>query len=169
MKCFSEETRRKMSESAKKRCTKEWRKRQSERLSTPLNTDLIKEMYYGGMTQGEIADELGVSQKVIWKHMKNHNIKTRKAAKRNQYLSANHMWKGNDASYKAFHQRLKSHFGSAKSLGCSVCGTHEDSVWYDWANLTGNYGDLNDYAPMCRSCHRQYDKKKRGKKGGDAI
>ena len=30
---------------------------------------------------------------------------------------------------------------------------------YDYANLTGHYEDIDDYKPMCRSCHWRYDKK----------
>jgi hypothetical protein len=32
---------------------------------------------------------------------------------------------------------------------------------YEWANLTGRYDDVKDYARMCISCHRKYDKKRR--------
>ena len=28
---------------------------------------------------------------------------------------------------------------------------------FEWANLTGDYNDPYDFAPMCRFCHRQYD------------
>jgi rubrerythrin len=112
---------------------------------------------YEGMTQEEIAKKFGVSQKVIWRHMRNYGIKTRVAAKRDQRGSRNHMWKGKEASYKAFHQRLKENRGEARSYGCSVCGTTSKDESYDWANLTGDYSNLNDFAPMCRKCHRQYD------------
>lgn len=162
----SDETRKRMSISAKARCTDEWRKNKSIEYETKLDTNKIREMYQSGMTQNEIADSLNATQKVIWRHMKNHGIKARVAAKRNQKGSNNHMWKGNDASYKAYHLRVKNEKGTARSHGCSVCGRKDDGIKYDWANLTGKYEDINDYAPMCRSCHRQYDKKR---KAGDAI
>lgn len=94
MKYFSEETRRKMSEAAKQRCTPEWRRRNSEMRSTKLDTEKVREMYESGHTQCEIASVLGVSQKAIWRHMKNNGIKTRNSAKRNQRGDQNHMWKG---------------------------------------------------------------------------
>lgn len=161
MKYFSDLTRQRMSEAAKRRCDDEWRKRQSEIKATALDTDKVKTLYESGMTQAEIAAELGVTQKVIWRHMKNHGIGARVAAKRDQSGAINHMWKGGSASYKAFHVRLKNKYGAAKDLGCSVCGRKDDGIWYDWANLTGNYDDINDYAPMCRACHRQYDKRRK--------
>jgi len=119
-------------------------------------------LYKEGLSQTEIANMLGVTQKVIWRHMKNHGIESRIAMKRNQRGTFNHMWKGESASYKAFHQRLKKNRGVAKDFGCSACGTHDPSKSYDWANLTGKYFDMDDYAPMCRSCHRKYDKQRGG-------
>jgi hypothetical protein len=69
-------------------------KNMSERLATKLDTELIRQMYEDGATQTEIGERLGVSQKVIWRHMKNHGIKARVAAKRNQYGPNNDSWKG---------------------------------------------------------------------------
>ena len=150
-----------MSEAAKARCTPEWRKTRSEMLETKLDTSTIRAMYESGMTQDEIAKELGVTQKVIWRHMRNHGIKARVAAKRNQEKEANCMWKGNDAKYSAFHLRVKAERGCARNYGCTVCGRKDSDATYDWANLTGKYEDINDYASMCRKCHRQYDAKRR--------
>ena len=45
-----------------------------------------------------------------------------------------------------------------KPFQCSVCGT-TNAKHYDYANLSGRYEDMNDYAPMCRSCHWKYDDK----------
>jgi hypothetical protein len=28
---------------------------------------------------------------------------------------------------------------------------------YEWANLTGDYEDVRDFASMCVRCHRRYD------------
>ena len=161
MKVFTESTRRKMSESAKIRCTEEWRRNKSESMLTNIDPVLVEKMYNDGLSQTEIGEILGVSQKVIWRHMKHNNIRTRIACKRNQRRELNHMWKGNFASYKAFHLRLKSEKGQAKLFPCSVCGTNDKDKAYDWANISGKYEDVNDYASMCRSCHRQYDKKRR--------
>jgi DNA-binding Lrp family transcriptional regulator len=51
-------------------------------------------MYESGSTQTEIAEALGVSQKVVWRFMKNNGIKSRVAAKRDQRGEKNSCWKG---------------------------------------------------------------------------
>lgn len=94
MKQFSEETRAKMSEKAKLRCADpEWLKKQHER-AAKLPIDIVTSMYRDGHTQLEIANALGVSQKVVWRFMKNHGIKARVAAKRNQFGKNNSTWRG---------------------------------------------------------------------------
>ena len=80
MRELSEETRKKMSESAKIRCTTEWRKQKSEAYSTQLNLETVESLYNSGHTQAEIADILGTTQKVVWRFMRNHGIKARVAA-----------------------------------------------------------------------------------------
>lgn len=94
MKHFSEETRRRMSESAKRRCADPaWLKQQHDR-GTQLPYDDVVRMYESGCTQMEIAEALGVTQKVVWRFMKNHGIKARVACKRNQQGENNSSWKG---------------------------------------------------------------------------
>lgn len=54
--------------------------------------------------------------------------------------------------YAAQHRRVTQARGVAKSYRC-LCterATH-------WANLTGDYGDVEDYTPMCPRCHKRYD------------
>lgn len=121
-----------------------------------ININQLSKLYSEGDTQSEIAKKLGVSQKSVHKAMKRHGLKTRVAAKRDQFGENNHMWKGDNATKQAFHRRLYSRFG--KPTECSQCGTNEADN-YDYANLTGKYEDLDDYAPMCRSCHWKYDDK----------
>lgn len=117
VKVFTEQTRLKMSDAAKRRCTPEWRAKKSETMST-----------------------------------------ARVAAKRNQFGTNNSSWKGKSALYGSFHQRVKYARGKAKDYGCAICGTRDKNKSYDWANLTGDYNNVMDYSPMCRSCHRKYDK-----------
>ena len=116
MKQFSEETRRKMSESAKRRCSDpKWLEQQHNR-GAKLPLDIVKTMYEDGHTQTEIAEALGVSQKVVWRFMKNHGIKARVPAKRDQRGEKNSYWKGgivkDDAGYVLVktegHPRAKS-------------------------------------------------------------
>jgi hypothetical protein len=87
--------------------------------------------------------------------MKNHNIKPRVAAKRNQFGKNNSSWKGDNASYTGFHARVERTRGKPKK--CEVCNIDDPNRTYDWANLTGNYPDINDYKRMCRQCHWVYD------------
>jgi hypothetical protein len=119
----------------------------------------VSQLYHSGLTQAEIGTKIGMSQKVIWRIMQNHGIKARVAAKRDQRGEKNHLWKGRDASYSAFHFRVERERGTPQS--CDVCGTARPDAVYEWANLTGKYDDTQDYKRMCRSCHHQYDNARR--------
>mgnify|MGYP001360997616 FL=1 len=63
--------------------------------------DKMIELYEQGLTQEEVAEKLGTTQKVIWKRMKEIGYKARVAAKRNQYGENNDYWKGG----RTFHSR----------------------------------------------------------------
>ena len=63
-------------------------------------------------------------------------------------------WKGKQATYGGFHERVNSARGKPKR--CEDCG-RTDYKRYEWANLTGNYWDVNDYKRMCVRCHRRMD------------
>lgn len=94
MKNFSDETRAKMSKAAKKRCfSPEWIEMQRAR-GTKLDYDAVKTLYEAGHTQKEIGEILGVSQKVVFKYMKRNGIKSRIAAKRDQFGEKNSFWNG---------------------------------------------------------------------------
>lgn len=71
----------------------------------------------------------------------------------------NPSWKGDDIQYASFHKRVEVKRG--KPRRCSHCGTTDPQWTYDWANLTGNYADTDDYARMCRPCHRRFDNERR--------
>lgn len=95
MKQFSEETRRRMSESAKRRCqSPEWIAAQKLR-GTRLDITEVKRLYYDeGMSQAEVATALGVTQKVVHSFMKRNGLKARKPIKRNQLRESNDNWRG---------------------------------------------------------------------------
>lgn len=120
-------------------------------------------LYAAGQTQAEVAQATGQTQKIVWNIMRRHGLTARVAAKRDQTGPANHAWKGDAAGYQACHLRVEQRRG--KPMRCGPCGTTDPSLTYDWANLTGNYPDPDDYERMCRSCHRRYDSARRG---GDA-
>lgn len=92
---ISEETRQKMSESAKRRCEREeWKAAQRDR-GTKLDMDLFCHLYYAeGLSQTEVAQKMGVTQKVVFNFMKRNNLKARRAIKREQSGEKNAYWKG---------------------------------------------------------------------------
>lgn len=71
----------------------------------------------------------------------------------------NSVWRGNAASYSSCHSRVYRERGSA--FGCTVCGSEDPNERYEWANLTGDYPNVHDYASMCKPCHAAYDNSRR--------
>lgn len=59
-------------------------------------------------------------------------------------------------SYSQCHYRVRKLRGTPKK--CEVCGSITAKK-YEWANLSGNYEDINDYKRMCTSCHCKHDGK----------
>ena len=116
----------------------------------------VRVLYGANHTQTEIAARLGMTQKIVWNLMRRHAITARVASKRDQHGTNNASWKGDKAGRQAFHRRLYAKYGKPKK--CAVCNT-ETAKAFDYANLSGRYEDLDDYAPMCRSCHAIYDNK----------
>ena len=108
---FSQQTRERMSESAKLRCTQEWRNKKSKQYSTPIDIGKLRELYESGLTQSECAEALGVTQKVVWRAMKNNGIKARIAAKRHQEGHANSYWKGGHTKHSGGYmcERVPNH------------------------------------------------------------
>ena len=123
----------------------------------PDVVELVCGMYRDGMTVREInaVAPKGYRVQTI---LERYLPERRPQAKRDQRAEANHMWKGDGAGYKAMHLRVYSERGAPAC--CTKCGTREASR-YEWANLTGNYQDVNDYQRMCVACHRQFDAARR--------
>lgn len=125
----------------------------------PELVEQVASLYGRGLTQGEIAVEIDMSQKVVWNVMRRHGIRARPAVKRDQSGSKNAMWRGTNAAYAALHKRVEKERG--RPAVCERCGRSGPGRVYEWANLTGNYADTSDYERMCRSCHRIYDAHRR--------
>jgi hypothetical protein len=111
----------------------------------------------------EVADLAGTSIKVLQRLMPRHGIERRTAAKRDQQGERNHMWRGVDANYQALHLRVEVARG--KPDLCACCDTTDPDVRYEWANLSGHYDDINDYARLCIACHRRLDARRRADLG----
>lgn len=127
-----------------------------------IDFEQVKRMYEDGMTQTEIAKELNTTQKVIFNAFKRAGYKCRVAAKRNQRGERNHQWKGKNAVYSSMHERVYNLKG--KPCYCEVCGTTDPNIRYEWANVSGDYNDVDGYKRMCVSCHRKFDKSENGVK-----
>lgn len=121
----------------------------------PEMVEQVRTLYDSGLTQAEVAQKMGTTQKVIWRLMRRHGLTTRKAIPRDQRGAKNASWKGDEVRYQALHMRVAAQRGRPKK--CQRCGTTDPMKTYDWANLTGRYDDPEDYERMCRSCHRRYD------------
>ena len=114
-----------------------------------------------GMSQNEIAEFFHTTQKVIHNMFKRNGYTCRKAFKRNQFGCNNSSWVGNKAKYATLHKRVEALKG--KPQYCEVCGTSNPSTKYEWANVTGNYYDIeNGYKRMCAKCHRAFDRSEKG-------
>ncbi len=122
-----------------------------------VDFDKARKLYEQGLSQSEVAILLGSTQKIIWRLFARRNYTSRKGENGNQNGPLNNYWKGKTASYAGFHARLYRTKGYAKNYDCIRCKKQAK----DWCNLTGQYHDMNDYAPMCRKCHRKYDRERR--------
>lgn len=123
----------------------------------------VRELYEAGHTMREVAEQVGVSVKVLQTLMPRNGIERRKAIPRDQRGPNNGGWKGDEACYSSLHLRVIRLRGQPQE--CSTCGKNDPSLRYEWANLTGAYEDVTDYARMCLSCHRRFDAARRARTG----
>ena len=93
---------------------------------------------------------------------------SKECAARHRTGSAHHAWKGPDASYQNLHSRVYRARGKADH--CVKCSRTDPETQYEWANLTGDYADVQDFASMCTPCHVAFDihLRARGSANGNA-
>lgn len=118
----------------------------------------VERLYASGLSQREIAQMFDVSPGGIEQLMRRHGIQARPPGGSSVIAKsgdAHYLWKGDSAGYDSLHDRVNRRRG--KPRHCQRCGTTDPAKRYDWANLTGNYADVDDYERMCRPCHRNYD------------
>ncbi len=126
----------------------------------PALVEQVQRMYSDGMTIAEIQAVLPrgfKAQRIVERHVPIR----RTPAKREQRGERNAAWKGDEASYTALHLRVVVARG--KPSECENCGIREGR--FEWANLTGRYEDVDDYARLCVSCHRKLDAARRRETG----
>lgn len=70
---------------------------------------------------------------------------------------ASHEKAGSRNMYARSHQLLARRRGRAAEHSCSRADETCKGPMH-WASLTGDYGNLGDYAPMCASHHQRYDR-----------
>lgn len=108
------------------------------------------------MTLIQVAVELGISKRTVHRLMQREGIPRRPSGQRNQSGANNPRWKGDAAGYSALHMRVEAARG--KPTACSACGAADPDQRYEWANISGRYGNVMDYVRLCVSCHRRLDK-----------
>lgn len=115
----------------------------------------LEQLYISGLTQKEVGDVYGVSQKIVFNWFRKLGIQSRKAAKRDQRGEKNHMWKGDKASYAAKHHWIENIKG--KPTMCEFCGAVEGR--FDWCSINHVYSrDENTWIRLCRQCHVNLDR-----------
>lgn len=80
-----------------------------------ISVEKMIDLYESGMTQEEVAKELGTTQKVVWKRMKEIGYEARVAFKRNQYGESNDSWQGGRTIQSNGYVYIKS-VGHPKAL-----------------------------------------------------
>ncbi len=100
----------------------------------PYTEEEFKKLYYSGMTITEISDFFKISRIKVQRDMNRFRVKSRRAIPRNCNGENNPSWKGENATYSAFHIRKIKLDGSPKK--CEVCGTKDENKIYQWASLT---------------------------------
>jgi len=89
--------------------------------------------------------------------------------------AAHHNWSGGDIRYRGAHKRVKSEHGPATDWPCAMeCGSQAAEWAYchdspseltqPWKTPIGTAIEISyspdpyDYVPLCKSCHRQFDR-----------
>lgn len=110
----------------------------------------------------EIAAKWHVSRKRVRTCCIKYGIPRRRQIKRDQRGPKNTSWKGDALTYKGAHLRVARARG--KPQRCDRCGT-QAAERYEWANLTGQFHDPQDYIRLCIPCHRLHDQRSECRNG----
>ncbi len=120
-----------------------------------LPEEEVISLYKAGDSFRYLETKYGVSAWTVRQVLVRNKVPSRKPVEFPRTMGPEHWaWK-DKACYTSLHQRVWRRRGQEKR--CAECGTTDPSKIYEWASLTGNYADVNDYKRMCRSCHMKYD------------
>jgi hypothetical protein len=157
---FSEEHKRKLSESHKEISLSEEHKRNiSEALKGKKNPMYGKHYFHTEEWKKEMSNRISGKGNPLYgkPHTDEHKRKISESKKgKYNYNIRNEkhpLWKGEEASIVAIHTwvRLRKH----KPEACEMCNNFEPK---HLSNVTGEYKrDVNDFQWLCRSCHMMYD------------
>ena len=109
----------------------------------------IASLYADGRSMREIARAHDVTTASISRLLRRHGIKARRRGRD----------RAENPGYVALHRRVYALRGQPSR--CERCGLDDPTRRYQWANLTGNYADPDDYERMCVPCHKRYDNARR--------
>ena len=132
-------------------------------LASFIKKEDLQVLYHNNkMSQKDLSDFYGVTVMCINKRMKKYGLKSRNRASRNQSGVNSRVWRINP-SYRTIHKRLEYQRGKPKY--CDECKTMDENKKYEWANISGNYKDVNDFRRLCRDCHIMEHPKERDLSG----
>lgn len=98
---------------------------------------------------GDLAKKMGRTKPFICRQAKELGLTDQKSSR--PYAE-----RENSNPYNKYHARVRSLRGAPHK--CEICGEDNPRKQYDWANMTGEYENPDDYKRMCKLCHRKYDK-----------
>jgi hypothetical protein len=118
-----------------------------------IKKDDLNNLYYKNkMSQKDMAGFYGVSLRCIQYQLSKHNIKSKTKGRRNQRGLNHNLWRTNP-SYRTIHKRVELYRG--KPNYCDECKTTDYNKKYDWANISGNYLNVDDFRRLCVKCHKK--------------
>lgn len=117
---------------------------------------LVKLYIVDDLSMKKIASKLGTYPDVIHAAIHDYGITPKPTARPGQGAGASGSnWRGKNVTYKGAHIRVNKQRGSPKK--CEMCGTSRSGIRYQWASLSKEYHDPNDYIRLCTQCHRDVD------------
>ena len=118
------------------------------------------------MTVGEVQMAIPAGYKAQ-RIIERYEIPRHRPGKRDQHQENNDNWLGDAAGYSAMHLRVIVARG--RPSRCACCDTTDPGIQYHWANLSGHYEDIHDYARLCPPCHRRLDARRRADLGRNTM